>query len=84
MKYSLTLILAAVSLIVEAQYADWTISTEDIDAASYFGVTVANGVTGLVSSPEPFKVKPFWKMFSLVLCFKSDSKVSLRNYLKMS
>lgn len=41
-----------------AQSADgWTIEAQNIDPKNYFGVTVANGMIGLVSSPEPMKVK---------------------------
>lgn len=35
----------------------WKITAMDIDPSKYYGVTVANGMIGLVSSPEPFKVK---------------------------
>ncbi|MFT6853992.1 MAG: trehalose/maltose hydrolase-like predicted phosphorylase [Cyclobacteriaceae bacterium] len=35
----------------------WVIRTSEINPDKYFGVTVANGVTGLVSSPIPFQVK---------------------------
>jgi protein-glucosylgalactosylhydroxylysine glucosidase len=35
----------------------WKISTTDINPANYYGITVANGMIGVVSSPEPFKVK---------------------------
>jgi trehalose/maltose hydrolase-like predicted phosphorylase len=35
----------------------WIINANNINAANYYGVTVANGVIGIVSSPEPFKVK---------------------------
>src|SRR4051812_11282967 len=35
----------------------WKISATSINPASYYGVTVANGMIGIVSSPEPFKVK---------------------------
>ncbi|WP_299289703.1 glycoside hydrolase family 65 protein [uncultured Mucilaginibacter sp.] len=35
----------------------WRITADKIDPANYFGVTVANGMIGIVSSPEPFKVK---------------------------
>jgi trehalose/maltose hydrolase-like predicted phosphorylase len=35
----------------------WKISTSTIDAKNYYGVTVANGMVGIVSSPEAFKVK---------------------------
>jgi trehalose/maltose hydrolase-like predicted phosphorylase len=35
----------------------WIIKTDNIDPAHYYGVTVANGMIGIVSSPQPFKVK---------------------------
>jgi trehalose/maltose hydrolase-like predicted phosphorylase len=35
----------------------WKITTTNINPAHYYGITVANGMIGIVSSPEPFKVK---------------------------
>lgn len=35
----------------------WHVVASDIDPSNYFGVTVANGMIGLVSSPEPMRVK---------------------------
>ncbi|MDP3665644.1 MAG: glycoside hydrolase family 65 protein [Sediminibacterium sp.] len=35
----------------------WKITAGKIDPSSYYGITVANGMIGIVSSPEPFKVK---------------------------
>src|SRR6059058_1129978 len=35
----------------------WKIQADKIDPSNYYGVTVANGMIGIVSSPEPFKVK---------------------------
>ncbi len=35
----------------------WTINASKIDPSNYYGVTVANGMIGIVSSTEPFKVK---------------------------
>src|ERR1043165_4198348 len=35
----------------------WKISATSIDPSNYYGITVANGMIGIVSSPEPFKVK---------------------------
>src|ERR1051326_6469329 len=41
-----------------SQSADpWKIRTGKIDPSNYYGITVGNGVIGIVSSPEPFKVK---------------------------
>src|SRR5277367_2891100 len=36
---------------------EWKITADKIDPSNYYGVTVANGMIGIVSSPEPFKVK---------------------------
>jgi trehalose/maltose hydrolase-like predicted phosphorylase len=35
----------------------WIVEAKNIDSKNYFGVTVANGMIGLVSSPDPMKVK---------------------------
>ncbi|MEJ7913421.1 MAG: glycoside hydrolase family 65 protein, partial [Chitinophagaceae bacterium] len=43
---------------VRSQVADpWKIAAININPSSYYGITVANGMIGIVSSPEPFKVK---------------------------
>ena len=44
--------------ISNAQQTDpWVIHANQINPADYYGITVANGMIGIVSSPEPFKVK---------------------------
>lgn len=35
----------------------WKITAKQIDPSNYYGITVANGMIGIVSAPEPFKVK---------------------------
>jgi len=35
----------------------WKITATQIDRSNYYGITVANGMIGIVSSPEPLKVK---------------------------
>ena len=41
-----------------AQSVDpWKITATKIDPSNYYGITVANGMIGIVSSPEPFKIK---------------------------
>ncbi|HVV56544.1 MAG TPA: hypothetical protein VHC47_14520, partial [Mucilaginibacter sp.] len=35
----------------------WVITADKIDPQNYYGITVANGMIGIVSSPEPFQVK---------------------------
>ncbi len=37
--------------------ADWSVTADHIDPSHYHGITVANGMIGLVSSGEPLKVK---------------------------
>lgn len=58
MKRILTLLLVTSFALAKAQQApNWTIEAKNIDPNNYFGVTVANGMVGLVSSPEPMKVR---------------------------
>ncbi|WP_316796828.1 glycoside hydrolase family 65 protein [Pedobacter agri] len=45
-----------ISCAVHAQ-EPWKISADKIDPTKYFGITVGNGIIGIVSSPQPFKVK---------------------------
>src|SRR5215510_3272674 len=57
-----TIFIYLVSLIslknIFSQTVDpWKIKADKIDPTNYYGVTVANGMIGIVSSPEPFKVK---------------------------
>jgi trehalose/maltose hydrolase-like predicted phosphorylase len=52
----ITLLLLSSQL--PAQTGDgWQVVANQIDPSNYYGVTVANGMIGLVSSPEPMKVK---------------------------
>ncbi len=37
--------------------AAWTLRADAIDATNYYGITVANGMVGLVSSPLPMEVQ---------------------------
>jgi len=39
-----------------AQSNEWVVEAENIDPTNYYGITVANGMVGLVSSHEPLKV----------------------------
>lgn len=43
-------------LIAQNDQSSWIITADNIDPANYYGVTVANGMIGLVSSPEPLKM----------------------------
>lgn len=59
MRYLFNLILfVLVSLPAVSQNPDpWIIRADKIDPNNYYGITAANGMIGIVSSPEPFKVK---------------------------
>ena len=54
-------LLAATCLLVMFKFSFaqdvWKITASNIDPKTYYGVTVANGMIGIVSSPEAFKVK---------------------------
>jgi hypothetical protein len=52
----LVLCFAVVNTVCFAQDA-WKIRADKIDPSNYYGVTVANGMIGIVSSSEVFKVK---------------------------
>ncbi len=52
----LTLLFLLSAFHLTAQ-STWQVEAENIDPNNYYGVTVANGMVGLVSSPEPLKVK---------------------------
>jgi protein-glucosylgalactosylhydroxylysine glucosidase len=57
-KRTFAYLLLLSSFNVLAQQADpWKITATNFDPSNYYGVTVANGMIGIVSSPEPFKVK---------------------------
>lgn len=54
----ITLFLCLLAPLAAAAPDDaWTVHAPKIDAANYHGVTVANGMIGLVSSSEPMKVR---------------------------
>ncbi|MEI9921755.1 MAG: glycoside hydrolase family 65 protein [Bacteroidota bacterium] len=58
MKRTLTIIFITAFAFAKAQQSpEWIIDAKNIDPNNYFGVTVANGMVGLVSSPEPMKVR---------------------------
>lgn len=58
MKYCLSIIFISGLLIrTHAQGNEWLVEAKNIDPGKYFGVTVANGMVGIVSSPQPMKVK---------------------------
>ena len=62
MKKKILLLIVIVCIhfnsIIIAQSPDpWRITATNINPSNYYGITVANGMIGIVSSPEAFKVK---------------------------
>lgn len=54
----LSVLFAVLSFVRTAHAQDpWKITAGKINPSEYYGITVANGMIGIVSSPEPFKVK---------------------------
>ena len=60
MNKPITLLLLFCAAFLSAQGhkdSPWHIVADDIDPNNYYGVTVANGMVGMISSPDPLKVK---------------------------
>lgn len=47
--------LLFVSIVTFSQ--EWLVTSSNINPSNYYGVTVANGMIGIVSSPQPMRVK---------------------------
>ncbi|HVX48680.1 MAG TPA: hypothetical protein VHB48_00935, partial [Chitinophagaceae bacterium] len=47
----------AILLFAQEDNDTWTLKAVNIDPYNYYGETVANGMIGIVSSTDPFKVK---------------------------
>jgi trehalose/maltose hydrolase-like predicted phosphorylase len=45
------------TVFIQAQTDPWVIKASQINPSEYYGITVANGMIGIVSAPEPFKIK---------------------------
>ena len=57
MKRATILFLTVCSIHICAQQSAWEIKAENIDPNNYYGITVANGVVGIVSSAQPMKIE---------------------------
>ncbi len=61
MKFLYTLLLFLFTFNLSAQNnlsnSPWHVQAKDIDPNNYYGVTMANGMIGVVSSPEPMRIK---------------------------
>ena len=51
------LVISSFHLALAQSIDPWKIKAEKINPSDYYGITVANGMIGIVSSPEPFTVK---------------------------
>ena len=60
MKLKITFLILCCATMLAAQSdlkdSPWHIVADEIDPSNYYGITCANGVVGLVSSPEPMRV----------------------------
>src|SRR5450432_1240128 len=56
-KILLLLVLTAPVVLMAQDHKEWIIEANGIDPNNYYGVTVANGMIGIISSAEPMKVK---------------------------
>src|SRR4249919_1373934 len=57
-KYFILPVFSLLSISSRSQSIDtWKIEATHIDPSNYYGITVANGMIGIVSSPDPLKVK---------------------------
>ncbi|WP_316831534.1 glycoside hydrolase family 65 protein [Pedobacter aquatilis] len=57
MKNNILFILLSIFSFGAKAQDPWKINAPKIDPNKYFGITAANGIIGIVSSPQPFKVK---------------------------
>lgn len=53
----LFLVIAIFNYTTSSAQDPWKLTADKIDPNNYYGITVANGMIGIVSSSEPFKVK---------------------------
>ncbi|MFN9856039.1 MAG: glycosyl hydrolase family 95 catalytic domain-containing protein, partial [Bacteroidota bacterium] len=57
MKQLLATLMFSFSITTLLAQDPWKVKADLVDSRNYYGITVANGMIGVVSSPEPFKVK---------------------------
>ena len=57
MRIFLTVIAFHIIVSISSAQSSWEVVATDIDPKNYYGVTIANGVVGIVSSAEPLKVQ---------------------------
>ena len=56
-KITITILCLQTAFILRGQTDEWHITAKNIDPSKYYGVTVANGMIGIISSPNPMQVK---------------------------
>jgi trehalose/maltose hydrolase-like predicted phosphorylase len=57
-RFSFAILIFLLPAVCISQNTDpWILKADRIDPNNYYGITVANGMIGIVSSPEPFKIK---------------------------
>lgn len=55
--YKIIFFIGVLNTILSSQNSDaWNVVAKNIDPKNYYGVTLANGIVGIVSSPDPLRV----------------------------
>jgi trehalose/maltose hydrolase-like predicted phosphorylase len=59
MKRTILLAIGCLSSLLQtvAQPDPWVIRASELNPSNYYGITAANGMIGIVSAPEPFRIK---------------------------
>ncbi len=81
MSKSLSLViffLITITVSSQTKTDPWIITANPVNAQGYYGVTVANGMIGIVSSPEPFQTKDV----VLAGAYDSYGRGRVSNFLK--
>ncbi|HRJ28528.1 MAG TPA: glycoside hydrolase family 65 protein [Cyclobacteriaceae bacterium] len=55
--FTLVISLASIPVFCQPQLNVWQVAATNINPSHYYGVTVANGMIGIVSSPNPLRVQ---------------------------
>ena len=80
-KLFFTVMVSAHILMLQAQAIDpWKLEAKNWDTKNYYGITVANGMIGIVSAQEPFKVKDVVLAGAYDLCGRGRVSNFLRSF----
>lgn len=72
------LLVSSINCFPQSKTDPWIITANPVNAQGYYGVTVANGMIGIVSSPDPLQVKEV----VLAGAYDSYGRGRVSNFLK--